>query len=186
MALRDLSPPREVQPIVLGIFGTRTRSALSEKKMVEHILTPILQELGRVPDKVLVPSEGDSSAIIEMWAESLRIPCHIITAEWGRLGKAAVHMRDARIQAEATHALVFLSNRSARYEKLAEQMATNKRNPKTVFTSSYQDSCLEQLVPSEPQQPVRQAAPAGKRGSGRGRQSQQGQTQLSFGSQTPS
>lgn len=186
MALRDLSPPREVQPIVLGIFGTRTRSVLSEKKMVEHILTPILQELGRVPDKVLVPSEGDSSAIIEMWAESLRIPCHIITAEWGRLGKAAVHMRDARIQAEATHALVFLSNRSARYEKLAEQMATNKRNPKTVFTSSYQDSCLEQLVPSEPQQPVRQEAPAGKRGSGRGRLLQQGQTQLSFGSQIPS
>ena len=186
MSLRDLSPPREVKPIVLGIFGTRTRKALSERKLVEDVITPILQELGRIPDKVLVPSEGDSSAIIEMWAESLRIPCHSIIADWGRVGKSAVHMRDARIQAEATHALVFLSNRSTRYEKLAEQMATNKRNPKTVFTSSYQDSCLEQLVPSEPQQPVRQEEPAGKRGSGRGRQSQRGQTQLSFGSQTPS
>jgi hypothetical protein len=186
MSLRDLSPPREVKPIVLGVFGTRSRAVLNEKRLIEQILTPILQELGRVPDKVLVPSEGDSSAVIEMWAESLRIPCNTITAEWGRVGKAAVHMRDARIQAEATHAIVFLSNRSARYEKLAEQMATNKRNPKTVFTSSYQDSSLEQLVPAESQQPVRQEAPAGKRGSGRGRQSQQGQTQLSFGSQIPS
>lgn len=186
MSLRDLSPPREVKPIVLGIFGTRTRKALSERKLLEDVITPILQELGRIPDKVLVPSEGDSSAMIEMWAESLRVPCHSIIADWGRVGKAAVHMRDARIQAEATHALVFISNRSTRYEKLAEQMATNKRNPKTVFTSSYQDSCLEQLVPSEPQQPVHQEEPAGKRGSGRGRQSQRGQTQLSFGSQTPS
>lgn len=184
MAQRDLSPPREVKPIVLGVFGTRSRAALNEKKIIEQVLTPILQELGRIPDKILVPSEGDSSAIIEMWAESLRVPCHIITAEWGRLGKAASHMRDARIQAEATHALVFLSNRSARYEKMAEQMATSKRNQKTVFTCSYQDSSLEQLVPSE--SPCPQEGHARKSGSGRGRRSQQGQTQLSFGSQTPS
>jgi len=186
MSLRDLSPPREVQPIVLGIFGTRTRKALSERKLLEEVLTPILQELGRIPDKVLVPSEGDSSAIIELWAESLRIPCHAITADWGRVGKAAVYMRDARIQAEATHVLIFLSNRSTRYEKLAEQMATRKQHPKTVFTSSYQDSSLEQLVPAEPQPLVHRSERAGKSSSGRGRRSQQGQTQLSFGSQTPS
>lgn len=181
MSLRDLSPPHAPTQICLGIFGSRTGKHLTETQIIQTILTPILQELGRLPDKVLVPSDGDSSMYIQCWAEDLRIPCQTFMADWSKSGKMASILRDARIQSECTHALLFLSPKSTRYEKLAEGMIKHKHSPKTVFTVTYQDCALENLVlePS-PEEHGR------KSGSGRGRPSQRGQTQLDFGSQTQS
>jgi len=181
MSLRDLSPPHTPTQICLGIFGSRTGKHLTETQLIQTILTPILQELGRLPDKVLVPSDGDSSMYIQCWTEDLRIPCQTFMADWSKSGKMASILRDARIQSECTHALVFLSAKSTRYEKLAEGMVKQKYSPKTVFTVTYQDCALENLVlePS-PEEHGR------KSGSGRGRPSQRGQTRLDFGSQTQS
>ena len=181
MSLRDLSPPREPTQICLGIFGSRSGKQLSETALIQTILTPILQELGRLPDKVLVPNDGDSSMYIQCWAEDLRIPCQTFIADWSKSGKMAGVLRDARIQSECTHALLFLSPKSTRYEKLAETMVKHKHSPKTVFTVSYQDCVLEHLV-LEPSPEEHDH----KLGSGRGRPSQQGQTRLDFGSQIQS
>jgi len=174
---RDLSPPREPQPIILGILGTR--SAIQEQYLIDNILTPIVQELGRLPDKVLVPIEGTSSIFIQSWAESLRIHYQAFEADWRTRGKAAVIMRDSRIQSEATHLLVFLSPRSTRYEALAERLALKG---KTVFTMSYQDSSLEllEVQPSVPPQ-----VPPQPRPKVRGRRSDNGKGQSSLPMQAP-
>ena len=154
---------------------------MTETQLIQTILTPILQELCRLPDKVLVPNDGDSSMYIQCWAEDLRIPCQTFMADWSKSGKMASVLRDARIQSECTHALVFLSPKSTRYEKLAESMVKHRHNPKTVFTVTYQDCALENLVlESSPEAHDR------KPGSGRGRPSQRGQTQLDFGNPTRS
>lgn len=147
---RDLSPPREVKPIILGILGTRSEKIIASHKIniASHILNLILQELGRLPDKVLVPAEGYSSMFIQSWAESLKIRDQVFYADWKENGKSAAILRDARIVNEATHLLVFLSPRSTRLEKIAEKAAILKKNPKIVITSSYQDSSLELLVPT--------------------------------------
>lgn len=181
MSLRDLSPPHAPTQICLGIFGSRAEKHLTETGLIQTILTPILQELGRLPDRVLVPNDGDSSMYIQCWAEDLRIPCQTFIADWSKSGKMAAVLRDARIQSECTHALVFLSPKSTRYEKLAESMVKHKHSPKTVFTVTYQDCALEHLVlESSPAEHDR------KSGSGRGRPSQRGQTRLDFGNPTRS
>ena len=49
--------------IVVGVFGNTNK--VSEQDLQENTLTLILQELGRIPDKVLIPSEGNSSIYID-------------------------------------------------------------------------------------------------------------------------
>lgn len=174
---RSLSPPHEVTPILIGIFGNNAH--LKEKALIKDILTPLLQELDRFPDKVLVPFEGNTSMYIQSWAETMNIPYQAFVADWKRNKRAAGIMRDARIQTEATHCVVLLGPKSDRLEKFAERMVLAKRNPKTVFIVPYQDSCLELLEPSADhllEVPVR------KSDSGKGLQSPLEKTQLSFGS----
>jgi hypothetical protein len=164
---RSLSPPTVPQPIILGIFGSHSK--ICEDKLIENILMPILQELGRLPDKVLVPSEGNTSIYIQSWTESLHIPYHVFESDWKNRGRSATILRDARIQKECTYAIVFLSQRSTRYELLAEKMA---RQNKTVFTISYQDLelTLLELQPSlEQPEPIK-----------RGRRSSNGKVQSSL------
>jgi len=117
--------------IVLGVFGNTNK--VSEQDIQDNTLTLILQELGRPPDKVLIPSEGNSSIYIDNWAESLHIKTQVFQADWIRNGKVAQIIRDDRILKECTHALVFLSPRSTRLENFAEKIA---KKGKPVFTSS--------------------------------------------------
>jgi len=117
--------------IVLGVFGYQNKVLFTD---VQEIMTAILQEIGRIPDKILLPSEGNSSMFIQDWAESLHIKTQVFQSDWMRNGRSAQRFRDERIQKECTHALVFLSNRSDRLEKYAESLA---KKGKIVFTSSH-------------------------------------------------
>jgi hypothetical protein len=128
------------QLIILGIFGYTNK--LNETDLRENILTPILQELGRTPDKILIPSDGNSSIYIQEWAESLHIKIQIFQADWIRNGRVAQFIRDDRMTKECTHALVFLSQRSQRLEQFSEKLA---KKGKMVFTSS-PDEMLTLLV----------------------------------------
>lgn len=134
----------EPSVVVIGIFGNTNK--VSEADLQENTLTLILQELGRIPDKVLIPSEGNSSIYIDSWAESLHIKTQTFQADWMRNGRIAAVLRDDRIQKECTHALVFLSSKSTKLEKLAEKLC---KKGKTVFTSS-QNQTLTQLEISLP------------------------------------
>jgi len=119
------------QLIILSVFGSTNKVA--QQDLLDNTLMPLLQEWGRPPDKVLLPSEGNSSIYIQDWAESLRIKTQTFYADWARNGRMAQILRDDRMYKECTHALVFLSQRSTKLEKFAERMA---KKGKRVFTSS--------------------------------------------------
>jgi hypothetical protein len=159
----------EPQVIILGVFGNTNK--IKELDLQDNILNVILQELGRSPDKVLIPSEGNSSVYIQEWAETCNIKTDVFYCDWMRNGKIAQIIRDDRIQKECTHALVFLSDKSVKLEKMGEKMA---KNGKTVFTSSFPYQDLEMLVVEPVQKPLKAL--------GRGRKSDigKGQTLLKF------
>lgn len=154
-------------PIYLGIIGSR--QDLSQQTIIESILTPILQELERPPDRIILPSEGVTSIFISDWAESLKIPTQVYEADWFRHNRRAKIYRDARIQSESTHFLIFLNKRSEFNQTLANRLA-KKGFP--VFTISYTELNVEMLItesdPSSQQQPPRRAKRENKPGIGKG------------------
>ena len=119
------SPP----VIILGVFGYNNK--LSEKDLHDLLLL-VLQECAHVPTRILLPSEGNTSIYLQEWAESLHIKTQVFHSDWARNGKHAQWIREDRMQKECTHALVFLSKRSNRLEKYAEQLT---KKGKIVFTS---------------------------------------------------
>lgn len=157
--------------MIWAVFGVSNR--ITQNELYELILVPLLQELGRVPDKILLPSEGNSSIYIQEWAESLRIHTQVFQSDWVRHGRIAQILRDDRLQKECTHAIVFLPPKSERLEKMAEKMA---KKGKIVFTSSA-DLSLTQLV-LQPETHV----PSKPKASGRARKSNRetGQQLLKF------
>ena len=88
----------EPQVIILGIFGNTNK--VSEQDLQENTLTPILQQLERLPDKVLIPTEGNSSIYIQDWADSLKIKSQAFQADWQRNGKTygSTNLKSIRIQ----------------------------------------------------------------------------------------
>jgi hypothetical protein len=133
------------KPLFLGVIGSRTDA--TEQKIREEIMNPILQELGRPPDRLLLPEEGTSSIFLSDWADSLKLPNQVYTADWQRHQRRAKIFRDARIQEESTHFLIFLNKRSDFNEKLATRLA---RKGHMVFTVSYSDWSLELLELTDP------------------------------------
>jgi hypothetical protein len=136
--------------IILSVFGNTNK--ISEQDIQDNILTLILQELGRTPDKVLIPTEGNSSIYIQDWCESLHIKTQLFQSDWVRNGKIAQILRDDRMSKECTHALIFLphtkkAEKTSRLEKLSEKLC---KKGKTVFTSSHNQT-LMQLEMSQPQ-----------------------------------
>lgn len=128
------------KPIILGVLGHRNDA--TQEKLVEDVMTPLLQELGRPPERILLPSEGTSSIFLSDWADSLHIPTQVYEADWRRHQRRALIYRDARIQEEATHFLIFLNKRSVTNEKTAMRLA-RKGHP--VLTVTYADWSLEYL-----------------------------------------
>lgn len=103
------------KPILLGVLGKHEQ--ISKEDIHEKILHPLVSAIGRLPDKVLVPSEGTSSAYISLWAEKATLELHCVDADWRKLQRRAGIMRDARILKESTHLLIFVGARSKTYEQ---------------------------------------------------------------------
>lgn len=180
----DEGPIQQTQPLFLGVLGSRPD--VSAQDIQETILMPMLQELGRTPDKVSIPVEGLSNILISDWAEQLKIPTQIYDADWQRHQKRAKIFRDLRIQQESTHFLIFLNKRSTFNEKLAERLAIKGH---TVFTVPYRKTHvvdasgqhyngleLEQLVIEQSCEPLPPARPKGRastRGTGKAQGLQQ-------------
>lgn len=135
--------------VVLGVFGYTNK--ISEQELQDNTLVLILQQLGRTPDKVLIPSEGNSSIYIQEWVEALHIKSQIFHSDWIKNGKIAQIIRDDRMTKECTHALVFLSQKSTRLEKMAEKMC---KKGKVVFTSSHNQQLTQlEMLHCEPSRP---------------------------------
>ena len=155
----------EPDVIVLAIFGNTNK--VSEQDIQENTLNLILQELGRTPDKVLIPTEGNSSIYIQDWCEALGIKTQAFQSDWARNGRIAQILRDDRMAKECTHALVFLQaprvkEKTSRLEKFAEKLC---KKGKTVFTSSHNQQ-LTQLELSHSLKPLKVSEPARKSDKG--------------------
>ncbi len=154
----------EPDTIILSVFGYTNK--ISEGDILDNTLTPILGEIGRTPDRVLIPTEGNSSIYIQSWAEALKIKTQVFQADWQRNGRMAQILRDDRMFKECTHALVFLSQKSERLEKFAERIA---RKGKTVFTSSHNQTLTQfEMSRCEPSVPKGASKPSRKSDIGKG------------------
>lgn len=138
----------EPDTIILAVFGHHNKK--SEEELHEHCIQPLLQEWKRLPDKILLPSEGDSSIYLQDWAESSHIKTQVFHTDWIRHGKIAQILRDDRMQKECTHALILLGSKEGKLDKLSEKLA---RKEKKVFTLSHTLKLTEVLCEKAPDPP---------------------------------
>ena len=174
----ETGPLQRAEPFFLGILGTRTE--VDASKYVDGILTPLLEEWGRVPEKIILPAEGGSSIMIGEWAEQLKVATQIYEADWFRHKRRAKIFRDARIQQESTHFLIFLNKRSSFNEQLAERLA---KSGKSVCTVSYTEWEVTMLIPSSTPPSVPPIKRESKRGTGTRSKSQRSQQSKDLESQ---
>ena len=132
--------PQVPKPILLGVLGSR--ADITYDILYERIIEPIMAELGRMPDRVVLPSESTSSALLYGWAEKFKLAFIAYDTDWAHLGRKARIVRDARIIQEATHLIIFLGKRSDYYGQQGVKIA---RKGKIVFTVSNNFE-LEEIV----------------------------------------
>ena len=143
LELLDDVKPVVAKPVVLGILGNSAAAKWTRETIAETIMNPLLGEIERLPDTILMPSEGNTSILLQIWADRQNIACQSIDADWARMGRRARIMRDARILKEATHLIFFLGARSDYYEKMAIREA---KKEKIVFTVDATSGELVQWV----------------------------------------
>lgn len=129
------------QAIYLGILGKH--ETISKNDIHESILHPLITAIGRLPDKVYVPSDGLSSTYISIWSEKLNIETQIVEADWKRQGRKAGFLRDSRILKESTHLLIFNGPRSKINETTGIREA---KKGKQVFLVEHGSLDITQLV----------------------------------------
>ena len=116
------------QPIALGILGVH--NTITKEEIHEKILHPLMSILGRLPDKIILPSEGMSSAYLSIWAERNHVDTQCVEADWKKFQRKAGILRDARIVKECTHLLSFVGVKSRKNEQVAIRTA---KKGKQVF-----------------------------------------------------
>jgi hypothetical protein len=129
------------QPIYLGILGIHNQ--ISKDDIHEKVLHPLMSVLGRLPDKILLPAEGTSSAYITIWAERNHIATQCVEADWRKFQRKAAILRDARIVKECTHLLTFIGIKSRSNEQTAIRHA---KKGKHVFLVEPNPIELQEIV----------------------------------------
>lgn len=109
------------QPIYLGILGRHEK--ITKQQIYDEVIHPIISVLGRLPERVNVPSEGTLSAYINIWAERNHIDLCCVEADWRQFKRRAAILRDARILKDSTHLIIFNGVKSKSYESLAVREA---------------------------------------------------------------
>lgn len=135
----ELIPLTQSRPIRLGILGYSSK--WTRDTIAEGVMNPLVGELEKLPYTILLPSEGDTSILLQIWAERQGIGHQVLDADWKRLGRKARAIRDSRILKESTHLLFFLGTRSDYYEKVAIREA---KKGKVVFTMDQESNELVQ------------------------------------------
>ena len=120
---------QQAKPFYLGVLGKLEK--IDNKQLTEQVLHPLLEVWGRLPDKIILSSEGGSSYMINLWADRLHVDVQSIEADYRKLGRKAGFLRDAMILKECTHVLVFLGIRSQKNEQIATREV---KKGKHVFT----------------------------------------------------
>ncbi len=134
-------PLTQPRPIILGILGHSSK--WTRETIADGVMNPLLSELGKLPYTILLPSEGDTSMLLQIWAERQGVGHQVLDADWKRLGRKARALRDGRILKESTHLFFFLGSRSDYYEKVAIREA---KKGKIVFTMDQESNEIVQWV----------------------------------------
>lgn len=134
------------KPMILGVLGSSADAHWTTTTIQEEIVYPILAELGRLPDALVLPADGQTNLYLSAWAERQNLPLTPIQADWQRLGRRAGILRDSRILKDSTHLVFFLGPRSDTLEKAAIR---ELRKGKVVFTVDAKTHELAQLTLDE-------------------------------------
>ena len=105
-----------ITKVTLGVIGKR--EDISKVDLHEKIVNPLLKALGEMPDKILLPNEGTSSALLSIWAERTEIPADQIAADWQRYNRMSFKIRDGRIVKDSSILLLFQGPKSEYLPKL--------------------------------------------------------------------
>jgi hypothetical protein len=135
--------PSRGEALYVGILG-KTES-ITQDKLCHEVLNPLLSLWKRLPDKMLMSSEGLSSVLTSIWAERNEIEYQMIDANYCKLGRRAGFLRDAMILKESTHLLIFLGTRSQKNEEVAIREAKKGKKVYTVNPKSLEitELCYE-------------------------------------------
>lgn len=120
------------QEYTLGIIGSSSNTKWNRETIIDTVLNPFVGNEGSMPDKVLTPTDGITSTLIECWANLHKIACVPYEANWVRMGRRAKAIRDTRILKDATHVIFFVGPRSDIYEKIAMREAKKGKHVYTV------------------------------------------------------
>ena len=120
-----LSPPRKSSKYVLGVIGTRARTSYEQMRV--EIIAPLVDAWG-LPTQIVIPSDGETSHVLMLWAQQKDIPIQIISSDWSLYGKRAAMIRDTTIQRESTRLLFLQGPRSTTLEKTAKRLAKKGRS----------------------------------------------------------
>jgi hypothetical protein len=145
----ELEPSSEIKigttykHLCLGVLGKR--EDISRDRFFEKILHPLMEQLGRMPDIIYLPSDGMSSSLVGAWADRCGVKTETLTAEYHRLGRKAVCLRDSRILKSSTHLLIFEQPKSEYNVKMGIR---EFKKGKPVFSiSSGKDWILQEWEP---------------------------------------
>jgi hypothetical protein len=111
-----IQPGQAYKPICLGVLGKR--EDISRTDFHERVLNPLMELIGKVPDVIYMSNDGSTSSFVSLWADKCGVRHETVMADWRRLGRRAVVMRDARIVKEATYLLLFEQPRSEYISKI--------------------------------------------------------------------
>ena len=142
--LGDLpTPVLKGEAIILGFLGHSSAAKWTRNSMADLILNPLMGEIDKLPNILLIPTEGNTSTLLQIWAERMNIEYQAIDSDWTRLGRRARALRDGRILKESTHLVFFLGSRSDYYEKIAIREVKKGRK---VFAVDPKTGTLEEWV----------------------------------------
>lgn len=119
-----LKPSKQEGITVLGVLGTRSK--VIQMEFYKDVLAPLVEIWG-YPDELVMPLEGDSSAVLQAWAAKQGIPVRLISCDWAKHGRRAAMMRNSCIQRESTHFLLLQGPRSNALTALAGRLHRRRR-----------------------------------------------------------
>ena len=129
--------PRSLYPIrtkgadakVWGLIGTQ--NGQSYDSIMANIVDPLVATWG-LPDRILLPTDGDASHVFQRWATLKDIPVRFIGCDWKSHGRSAARVRDVAIEREANYYILLQGPRSNTLTDLSARM---KRKGRTVGLS---------------------------------------------------
>jgi hypothetical protein len=123
---RSLSPIRSAVPSqkIWGLLGAWNGTSYEE--LQTNVITPLVSAWG-LPDRLLLPAEGDAAQVLQRWATMKDIPVRFVGCDWRTLGRRAGLHRDTTIQQEASHMILLQGPRSNALTSLAARLKRKGR-----------------------------------------------------------